>query len=830
MSTQAAQAQAAATQAAAMAKQAQDAAQKALQDAKDAAAKASSDALAAAEWKIQMAIEHDREEAQTEETVIGSAPFDLSPPTGGTDGEGDPSFFNPDPANDFNTLLSDLMARTARDSYAGTSGSGNAGNSSVGSSNAGSVGNGNAKTLSGVTVTATIGSLDHYSLQDFLFQNLFGGRTGAFGSGMYDVQKMLNTMADQLTPLIQSAKDAENAATPDLTQYNALETQYQQYNDQYNNFEGQYTQDSNAASDLQSQADQATKDAAASQDTYQYNSTLAGQTQGQITELNGQLGKENSSETDPFSGETFSGGNITASVDSAGNNLASFLSGSQTLSDSPTLADLTNSTGGSGVLLENAGSSYGFAGVTGSANDPLLQSAQEYARQGGGLYGDLNSLGFTPVSFALGAYQGAQSGESALESQFEALPGRILNGLQSLPEKFAQAYSSYVNFLFDPGAQTQVMQSISTDSIGNAISNRVDGLTNSAINYLQTATPQQMGFDTGYTLTANAPTIALNFALDGGPEAVALAADDGKGINIANGLLANPAIEEVGGLQSVLARTGCFVAGTIVWTKDGPKSIELICVGDLVLSQPELGGEQAYRRVNETFTFEDKVIYRVEYIDEDGNSESLFATPNHPFFVSGIGWKGAEFLTRGDSLILHDGRTGSVKQVGDTGRRERVYNFEVDGFHTYYVGNLGVWVHNVDCGLTIFENQLPELLSGELQTAVEKGVSPISPLDPGFDQVINQGTIKYAVTPDGQLLVMPKYATDGTEISHAVLTGGGPVISAGEAEIFGSSADGYFGGSINTQSGHFLNGASDAQNAAADQIARKAFAIYGISF
>jgi hypothetical protein len=29
-----------------------------------------------------------------------------------------------------------------------------------------------------------------------------------------------------------------------------------------------------------------------------------------------------------------------------------------------------------------------------------------------------------------------------------------------------------------------------------------------------------------------------------------------------------------------------------------------------------------------------------------------------------------------------------------------VYHFEVDGFHTYYVGDAGVWVHNADCNKT----------------------------------------------------------------------------------------------------------------------------------
>lgn len=52
---------------------------------------------------------------------------------------------------------------------------------------------------------------------------------------------------------------------------------------------------------------------------------------------------------------------------------------------------------------------------------------------------------------------------------------------------------------------------------------------------------------------------------------------------------------------------GCFVAGTLVHTKEGLGPIEQIKVGDYVLSKPEEGGgETAYKRVVNTFEFEDK--------------------------------------------------------------------------------------------------------------------------------------------------------------------------------------------------------------------------------
>jgi hypothetical protein len=157
-------------------------------------------------------------------------------------------------------------------------------------------------------------------------------------------------------------------------------------------------------------------------------------------------------------------------------------------------------------------------------------------------------------------------------------------------------------------------------------------------------------------------------------------------------------VNEVGQWQQPSSRTGCFIAGTQVWTRDGLKAIESIRIGDFVLSQPEMTGEQAYRQVNDTFIFYEKVIYRVEFVCEDGDLDSVYSTPNHPFFVLGTGWTGAEFLKVGDTVLLHNGKRALVSFVGSTEHTDRVYNFEVDGFHTYYVGRFGVWVHNVDCG------------------------------------------------------------------------------------------------------------------------------------
>uniref|UniRef100_A0A7C3ZLS1 Uncharacterized protein n=1 Tax=Planktothricoides sp. SpSt-374 TaxID=2282167 RepID=A0A7C3ZLS1_9CYAN len=100
-----------------------------------------------------------------------------------------------------------------------------------------------------------------------------------------------------------------------------------------------------------------------------------------------------------------------------------------------------------------------------------------------------------------------------------------------------------------------------------------------------------------------------------------------------------------------------------------------------------------------------------------------------------------------------------------------------------------------------FSNQLSDRLQSELRLADNLGVRPLKVGDPGFDDIINEGTVKWAVTVEGELLVIPKFVS-GREISHTVITRGEPVLTAGEAEIVGTSGQ-YILLSISNYSGHF---------------------------
>lgn len=146
----------------------------------------------------------------------------------------------------------------------------------------------------------------------------------------------------------------------------------------------------------------------------------------------------------------------------------------------------------------------------------------------------------------------------------------------------------------------------------------------------------------------------------------------------------------------------CFVAGTAVVTSVGLVAIEHIKPGDMVLAENEETGEIAYKEVVQTFTNISNEITHVTVTTEDGQTETIDATPHHPFYVEGKGWVDACALHAGMVVWLADGTKAIVTDVVTEGLEHpvTVYNFEVTDFHTYFVGESGVLVHNLNCGGT----------------------------------------------------------------------------------------------------------------------------------
>jgi hypothetical protein len=83
----------------------------------------------------------------------------------------------------------------------------------------------------------------------------------------------------------------------------------------------------------------------------------------------------------------------------------------------------------------------------------------------------------------------------------------------------------------------------------------------------------------------------------------------------------------------------------------------------------------------------------------DGKREALRTTDDHPFWVVGQGFIRAGRLVAGAMFVEADGRHARLVSTRREARPEGVpvYNFEVDGTHTYLVGRRGILVHNNDC-------------------------------------------------------------------------------------------------------------------------------------
>jgi hypothetical protein len=91
--------------------------------------------------------------------------------------------------------------------------------------------------------------------------------------------------------------------------------------------------------------------------------------------------------------------------------------------------------------------------------------------------------------------------------------------------------------------------------------------------------------------------------------------------------------------------------------------------------------------------------------------EEIITTPEHPFYVPQKGWTSAIQLRAGDILLQHNGQYIVVEQVQHEILEApiEVYNFEVADFHTYYVSDTGVLVHN-SCG-NEFSKEQQDLIS-----------------------------------------------------------------------------------------------------------------------
>ena len=136
----------------------------------------------------------------------------------------------------------------------------------------------------------------------------------------------------------------------------------------------------------------------------------------------------------------------------------------------------------------------------------------------------------------------------------------------------------------------------------------------------------------------------------------------------------------------------CFVAGTMIKTDEGNIPIEEIQIGDEVFAHNPQTGETELKSVVNTFVNEASELIHIIY-----ENEEIICTKEHPFYSPAKGWVSASKLRAGDILVTLNGRYVVLEQVQHEILETpvKVYNFEVEDFHTYFVGNDdAVLVHN----------------------------------------------------------------------------------------------------------------------------------------
>ncbi len=142
------------------------------------------------------------------------------------------------------------------------------------------------------------------------------------------------------------------------------------------------------------------------------------------------------------------------------------------------------------------------------------------------------------------------------------------------------------------------------------------------------------------------------------------------------------------------------------------RNIEDIQPGDLVLSRDEHGTQIAPRPVRETYRRTSHHLRQLTFRDNAGREQTLQTTYEHPFWsVSDNAFVDAGKLQPGKTVTSPDGQIQTLVATRREDRPEgvQVFNFQVDGFHTYYVAGQSIptsdvargrtlLVHNSDCG------------------------------------------------------------------------------------------------------------------------------------
>jgi Flp pilus assembly pilin Flp len=183
-----------------------------------------------------------------------------------------------------------------------------------------------------------------------------------------------------------------------------------------------------------------------------------------------------------------------------------------------------------------------------------------------------------------------------------------------------------------------------------------------------------------------------------------------------------------GGLCT-LPGINCFAAGTLVATESGDRPIESIQFGERVWSRNETTQEVGLHAVTFVHVNHDKYVVDLKLGHDALHTETITVTPNHPFWVEGQGWTPAEALAT-DAGWSPEGPL-SMATTFERTETTTVYNLEVEGDHTYFVGHAHALVHNA-------AGPAPGQPAGGVCPGTGGGIGPLGKTQQEIDDCVRQ--------------------------------------------------------------------------------------------
>jgi RHS repeat-associated protein len=138
---------------------------------------------------------------------------------------------------------------------------------------------------------------------------------------------------------------------------------------------------------------------------------------------------------------------------------------------------------------------------------------------------------------------------------------------------------------------------------------------------------------------------------------------------------------------------GSFGPSTPVQTDHGLVPIRDVKIGDLVLSGDEATGTTTWKQVEDVVGRLHESSVHVFIRAENGGSQEINTTPEHPFWVEGRGWTPADKI-RSDTRVRSMNGWKTVDHAERVSGENQAFNLTVNGLHTFFVGKDRIWVHN----------------------------------------------------------------------------------------------------------------------------------------